>query len=155
MDLEGVKDTQCLQDRLYASLGSSFWQNHEESPKLLQWVRTVDAIHKWLEESKEHYGRFIQRHNREMENFHLPDNYIHEQYGDVYRYLEAMSPYLPEKFRNETHDGSLEECVNLSGQSQWTSTDSWIFAAAASGAIWFPVAGRGGLDGHRSYSSSY
>ncbi|KAH8744597.1 hypothetical protein F5883DRAFT_589175 [Diaporthe sp. PMI_573] len=125
MDLEDAKDFQCLRDRLYESLGSSFWQNHEV-PKLLQWVRTVDAIHNWLEEAKEHYGRFIQQQNRETENFHLPDSYIHERFGEVYRRLNAMDPYLPRTLRNGTHYGRLEEVTRRIADELWSGNFYWL-----------------------------
>ncbi|KAJ0100744.1 tfiid associated protein [Diaporthe amygdali] len=125
VDLEDAGGFQCLRHRLYESLGPSFWKDHEVS-KLIQWVRTVDVIHDWLEGAKEHYGRFIQQQNRETEKFHLPDSYIHEKFGEVYRRLGAMGPYLPRILRNGTHAGRLEEVTRRIADELWSGNFYWL-----------------------------
>ncbi|KAH8752753.1 hypothetical protein F5883DRAFT_575749 [Diaporthe sp. PMI_573] len=122
---EDRESIQCLQDRLHESLGSSFWQNHEESAQLLQWVRTVEAIHNWLEETKAHYGRLIQ-HNRETKILHLPDSYTHKRFGEVSRHLDAMDPYLPKTLRNGTYYEGLEDITRRITDELWSGNVYWL-----------------------------
>ncbi|KAH8742329.1 hypothetical protein F5883DRAFT_656822 [Diaporthe sp. PMI_573] len=116
-----------LRDRLYESFGLPCWKNHDEAPQLLEWVRTVEAIHSWLEEANEHHERLVLQLNQETENFQLPENYIHERFGEVYRCLDAMDPYLPKTLRDgTTHDGRLEEVTRRIVNELWSGNVYWL-----------------------------
>lgn len=104
---------------LHESLGSQFWQDHEEAPRLLQWVRAVDEIVKWLEEATEYYNRLIQ-HYRGDESFHLPDNYIDARFGDIRRCLDVMEPYL-----TRCH-GCLEDATRHITVELWSGNLHWF-----------------------------
>jgi hypothetical protein len=106
-------------------LGSPFWQDHKEAPRLLQWVRTVEAIHNWLEETKEHYGRVIQ-HNRETKNLHLPDNYTHERFEKISRDLDAMSRYRLKILRNGIHYDCVEDVTRRITDELWSGNVYWL-----------------------------
>lgn len=115
-----------LQDSLYESLGEPFWKNHEEAPQILRWVRTVDAIHSWIKEPKEHYGHLMEQHNRETKNFHLPDNYIDERFVDICMCLDAMDPYLPSALEDGTHEERLKEVTRQITDELWSGDLDWL-----------------------------
>jgi hypothetical protein len=107
-------------------LGSPFWQNHEDAPKLLQWVRTVNTIHNWLEEANKQCSRLIKQNNQETDNFHKSDNYVHERFGEVYKCLDAMESYLPKILRNGTQHERLEEVTRRIADELWGGNVYWL-----------------------------
>jgi len=122
MDAEYIE---FVRDTLYDSLGSPFWENHQEVPQLLQWVRTVNDIHKWHEEATNYHGRLIQ-HYRETEHFDLPDNYIDLRFGEIRRRLDAMDPYLPKTLRNGIRYGCLEDLTRRITDELWSGKLHWL-----------------------------
>jgi len=86
--MESTLNTKCfkeLQQLFHNSLGPSFWDSHEESPKLRQCVHTVNTTQTFFEElepsilfhTKQEHAAFTDR-----------------RFPGVRRCLTAMGPYL-------------------------------------------------------------
>ncbi|KAH8759462.1 hypothetical protein F5883DRAFT_564819 [Diaporthe sp. PMI_573] len=95
---EGREFIQCLRDRLHESLGSPFWQNHEESTQLLQWTKDPQ----------------------------MPDSYIHKRFDEVSRHLDAMDPYLPKTSRNGTYYEGLKDVTRRITDELWSGNVYWL-----------------------------
>ncbi|KAH8751119.1 hypothetical protein F5883DRAFT_212100 [Diaporthe sp. PMI_573] len=75
-----------LQQNFRNCLGSSFWDNHEESSMLLECVRMVNKTHKLFDQDIKTPGLYENKQQREK--------FLDSRYPGVRKCLIAMGPYL-------------------------------------------------------------
>lgn len=90
MDLStpNTQRLKALQQNFRNCLGISFWDNHEESPMLLQYIRMITVTHELFDQDIKVFDLFKTKQKR--------DEFLDRRFPGFRKCFTAMGPYLDE-----------------------------------------------------------